>query len=225
MRRSRSSVLALALALAACGGSSSAPPRSAALGCPAGPVTLADAETVAALAGCKAIQSLAIKTGAALDLGALAQLESVAGDLVVGPSFGLEELPLPALRRVGGTLQITSNANLRGVYLRSLEQAAAIEIAGNVGLSTVSMGKLQSVTGSLAIVGNADIEMLDVSSLVAVGGELAIADNPQLVLVEADALASAKSARIENNRTLAEDVTNVLRSKAAPTAPEANIAP
>lgn len=201
------------LALAACGG---APAPATPRACPTTPVTLAGPDDVFGLAGCTALTAVTIRTGSELDFGPLAELASISGDLAIGPSFGLEEIALPKLARVGGAVRIVSNANLRGVYLRSLETAGAIEIGGNAAVSTVSLGRLQSVAGAVSIVGNAELEVLDASSLVAVGGELVLTDNASLAVLEVGALASAGAVRVDNNRALAPDVVEALRSKTRP---------
>lgn len=211
MRRSLAS-----LALAACGG---APAPATPRACPSTAVTLASPEDVAALAGCSALTAVTIRTGGELDFGPLAELTSIRGDLAIGPSFGLEEIALPKLARVGGTVRIVSNANLRGVYLRALETAGAIDIGGNGAVSTVSLGRLRSVAGAVTIVGNAQLEVVDAGSLVTVGGELVLADNATLAVVEAGALSRAGAVRVENNAALAPDVVEALRAKTPSPAP------
>lgn len=208
MRPSRASLLAI---LAGCGGAPSAPGPAP---CPTAPVRLAGPEQVAAFATCTTAAAITIRTGAPLELRALA-VESIAGDLVVGPTFGIEELALTRLRRVGGAIRIASNANLRGLFLPALEEAGAVDIGGNVALTTISLPRLAAVTGAFAIVGSAELELLDASKLVAIGGELALVDNPELGVVELAALARARSTRIENNRSLDPEVVEALR-KAAP---------
>src|SRR5688572_15615187 len=104
MHRRRAEVralTALAAGVAACAG---APPTSATgASCPTDRiVTLGTQDEVDRFAGCTSASGLVIRTGAPLRLAPLRQLESITGDLVVGPTVGLEELSLAELRTVGG---------------------------------------------------------------------------------------------------------------------------
>ena len=167
--------------------------------CPTGAVSLASQDDVARLAACPVASSIAMRTGAALDLGPLARLEVIDGDLRVGPSVGLERLALPRLRSIAGTFRVVGNGNLRAVALPALVRAGRIEIEGNVALTSVALPKLAAVD-SLAIIGEPELEMIDLSALATVG-ELVIADNPKLVILEGPI--AGVSARIEHNAMLA----------------------
>ena len=204
MRRSPSS---LVLIVAACGSSATpATPRA----CPTGAVTLAGQDDVAAVAGCASLASVAIRTGEALDLAPLERLESIAGDLAVGPSVGLGELALRGLREVGGTIKVAGNANLHGVFLPLLARAGSVDIGGNVALTTVSLPRLEA-TGALVVVDNAGLELLDVTKLGQVDRELALVDNGMLVLVDSPALQRAGSVRVEGNKILPDEQVQALR--------------
>jgi hypothetical protein len=184
--------------------------------CPAPEVvSLGVQSDVAAFATCARASGLVIRTGAPIDLAPLVALEQIDGDLVVGPTVGLEQLQLTALRRVGGAIRVTSNGALASVLLPQLETAARIEIAGNAALTTIALPKLASVAGALALTGNHDLALLDLAELVAVGGELAIADQPELALVQAGKLARAGSVRLENVPRLPPEVVDGLRTRAA----------
>jgi hypothetical protein len=197
----------LVLAIAACGSPARpATPRA----CPTGAVTLAGQDDVAAVAGCTALASVAIRTGEALDLTPLERLERIAGDLAVGPSVGLGELALRGLREVGGAIKIAGNANLHGVFLPVLVRAGSFDIGGNVALTTVSLPRLES-TGALAVIDNAGLELLDVTKLGHVEGDLAFVDNGRLVLVDSPALQRVGSVRVEGNKILPDEQVQALR--------------
>jgi hypothetical protein len=179
-------------------------------------VTLAGQENVAAIAGCKSIGGLVIRTGAQLQLGPLRRLELIQGDLVVGPTVGLDEVALKELRDVTGTIRVVSNGNLHAIFLPQLRRAGRIEIDSNVAMTTISLPQLETVAGSLVITHDAELELVELSSLTTVGQELVLADNPKLVLVEAGKLAGAGSVRIESNALLPADQVSVLRATATP---------
>lgn len=214
MRRSRSRAgLAAALALAACGPAHvfHKEPEAA---CGAEAITLASREDVARLAGCKQAGPVTIRTAGALDLSALARLEAIEGDLVVGPSVGLEELALPRLVRIRGKLRVTANGNLRGVFLPKLEAAARVEIEDNVAVSTVALPRLAR-TDALVIRGDAELELVDLSALTAVAGELVLENNPKLTVVEGGPV-TAGTVRIENNPQLPRETIDRVQASMPP---------
>ena len=145
-------------------------------------ITLASAEDVAATAGCREVESITLRTGMALDLKPLGRLETIRGALTIGPSVGFSELALPRLRRTGA-IRIVANGDLQGIFLPALEHAAAFEIEGNHGLSTISAPKLAAVDGAFAVTGNAALEVLNVGAL-AQAGKALVANNPKLTLVD-----------------------------------------
>jgi hypothetical protein len=176
-------------------------------GCPLeGELTIAAQEDVAKIAGCTAISTLVIRTGAKLELAPLGRLEAIRGDLLVGPSVGLEELALPRLRTVDGTIRVVGNGNLRAVFLPKLEHAKRIEIEGNVAISNLSLPKLTAVE-AVVVTGQAELELIDIPSL-AKTSELVITDNPKLVMIEGEV--TAKTLRLENNKQLPAEVNERL---------------
>ncbi len=202
---------AAAAAVVACGA-----PRAGAgepARCPAGAVMLGGPEHVARLAGCLRAGAVTIRTGAALDLGPLGALEVIEGDLAIGPSVGLAEAALPALREVRGAIRVVGNGNLYALRLPRLERAGRVSIEGNSALATLALPRLREVAGELAVTGNPDLELVDAGALESVGGELAIADNANLVLVEAARLLRAGDVRVANNRLLPDEVARALLAK------------
>jgi hypothetical protein len=211
MRRPR--ISALLLVLAGCPGprtGGGAAPSS----CPTDrTIALTSQDEVDRLAGCEALSGITIRTGAPLQLQALRTLETLTGDLVIGPTVGLEELSLAELREVGGAIQVESNNSLRTLLLPRLERAGRIDVESNAALSTISMPRLDSVESSLVVTGNGSLELLYVSAVTRIGKDLVIANNPKLALVEAGKLTSVLEVRVEDNRMLPADQVEALRAK------------
>jgi hypothetical protein len=132
--------------------------------------------------------NLIIRGAARFDLAALAPLESVDGDLIIGPTFDLDVVSVDGLRRVGGALRIVSNGLATGVFLPRLEHAGSIEVAGNVAIAGVSMPALRQVDGDLVVEDNPGLEHLAAGALAEVGGIVRIDGNPALAAEQADAL-------------------------------------
>jgi len=214
MRRSRGSrarTLAALAAASACGAPQPAARDPAR--CPPGAITLAGPEHVARLAGCPRASAVTIRTGAALELGPLASLEAIDGDLAIGPSVGLAGASFPGLRSVGGAIRVVANGDLSALALPRLERAGRVSIEGNSALATLSMPRLREVRGALRISGNPDLELVDAGALEAVGAELAITGNGSLVILEAAQLARAGDVRIADNPLLPDDVARALEAK------------
>src|SRR5215207_11207118 len=130
------------LVLAACGG---APAKRAQPQCNADAnIVLAGQDDVFAAAGCLTIQSLTVRTGAALDLSALSKLHVVLGELRIGPTVGLVELRLPEPHSAG-TITIAGNHDVHGVFLPKLVSAGNVTVEGNVAMTTLSMPRLAKV--------------------------------------------------------------------------------
>lgn len=203
---------ALGAVLAACG---PAPARPAAASCPADRmIVLASQADVARIASCQVAPGVLVRTGAALDLSALRALTAITGDLVIGPTVGIEEVSLGALRRVDGALRVVSNGLLHGLYLPRLERAGDIAIAGNAAIATISLPRLAQVRGALHITDNASLELVDVSALATIGRELVLAGNPRLSLVEATQLQRAAAVQVDLPN-LPPDVAGRLRATVA----------
>ena len=212
MPRSPSS-LAIVLVIG-CGPATTVHPETVRSGCGSDQtVLLGGQDDVAAVAGCTTLPGLTIRTAAPLRLEPLRRLVTITGDLVIGPSVGLDEATLPELRTIGGTLRVISNGNLHGLFLPKLERAGRIEVEANVAITSVSLPRLAAVE-ALVITDDPELELIDVSSLATVGGELVISDNPKLVMIEAGKLAKAPSVKLENNRLLPAEQADALRTLA-----------
>ena len=172
-------------------------------------------DDVAAAAGCLTIASMSIRTGAPLDLTPLTKLHVILGELVVGPSVGFEDLRLPELHSVGA-LTIAGNGNLHGVFLPKLTTAGSVTVDANVAMTTLSMPRLSKVTGDVTIRDGGDLELVELSSLLTIEGALRVENNPKLTLLELAKLERARDVHVENNRSLAADVVEALRARAAP---------
>ena len=217
MRRSRDSVCAGAIAAAlastllACGARPVAPT------CPIDrKLVLAGADDVRRAAGCQTAIGVTVRTGAMLNLSQLTALETIDGDLVIGPTVGIDEIQLSALRTVGGTIHVGSNGSLRGLYLPRLERAGRIEIDGNVALTTLSLPRLAAVDGALVVTDNAALELIDASALASVGKELVISGHPELALLELGKLVKEDGIRVDRAPKLPPEVVEQLGKPTAP---------
>ncbi|MBL0213746.1 MAG: hypothetical protein IPQ07_07675 [Myxococcales bacterium] len=212
MRLSRSSFVVV-FALAGCPGTRTA-------GTPACPmdrtVVISSQEDVGRFAACTTASSLTIRTGATIDLAPLRGLESITGDLAIGPTVGMEEVAFAELREIRGTVKIASNGSLRGIFLPRLERAGRIEIEANASLTTIALPRLETTSGSILILENGVLELIDLSVLATVGKDLVIVDNPVLTLIEAGKLAQVVDLRVEGNRKLPPDQVDGIRAKTPP---------
>lgn len=182
-------------------------------------VTLALQEDVERFAGCELASGLTIRTGATISLAPVQTLETITGDLLVGPTVGVDEISLRELREVGGSIQIESNGSLGGIFLPRLERAGRISIAGNAALTSISMPRLETVLGSLVISENGSLELVTLTGLVTVGKDLVLADNPKLSLVEANKLTTVLEVRVDNNRALPAEQVEALLARSRPKTP------
>jgi hypothetical protein len=179
-------------------------------------IVLSSQEDVARAAGCTAASGLTIRTGATIDVSSMRALQTITGDLTIGPTVGVNEISFLELREIGGSVRVASNGSLRGLFLPRLEKAGRISIEANVSLGTISMPRLAEVAGSILITNDADLELLDLTGLTTVGKELVITDNPKLVLIEAGRLEHAGAIRLDGNRMLPQDQAEALRAKTPP---------
>ncbi len=219
MRRARTdscgrtgAAVLLALALTGCPG----PKAPSTPACPTDrTVVLAAQEDVAAVAACTTLSSVTVRTGATIDLAGLRGLEVITGDLAIGPTVGLDEVSLPELREVGGTVRISSNGSLHGVFLARLEVAGRFEIESNAALTSIALPRLTTTRGSLVIAQNGSLELVDLSQLATVGKDLVITDNPLLTLIQAGKVTQVMELRIERNRALPALQVDAVRAKPA----------
>jgi len=209
MRLSRSSLVAAAL-LAGCPGSRTAGPHS----CPMDrTVILSSQEDVERFAGCTAASSVTIKTGATVNLAPLHALETIDGDLSIGPTVGLDEVAFGELREIGGMVHIVSNGSLRGIFLPRLERVGRIEIEANYELTTISLPRLTLAQGAFMVIDNASLEMIDITTLAEIGKTLVITGNPKLNLIEGGKLAVVQDVVVEGNTHLPSDAIDNVRAK------------
>ncbi len=185
--------------------------------CPADrTIVLASQADVTAFAVCHSASSVVIRTGASLDTSPLRELVEISGDLVIGPTVGIDEIALYNLKSVGGAVKVISNGSLRGLFLPLLERAGRIDIENNVSLTAFIVPRLHTLPGSLVVTDNYDLEMIDASQLESIDNELVIDAQPKLTIVELPKLVHAASVRIDGTPKLGPDVVDALRAKAAP---------
>ncbi|HEX4449765.1 MAG TPA: hypothetical protein VH143_02790 [Kofleriaceae bacterium] len=165
-------------------------------------IAIATQDDVAAFAGCTHARDVAIRTGASVDLAPLAKLERIDGDLVIGPTVGLEEVGLNGLEHVGGAIRASDNAAMHGLYLPRLIDAGRVVVDGNPGLRTIAMPRIAAIHGPLVVADNPRLELLTASDLVAIDRELVIAGEPKLDNLELAHLAAADGVRLDNDPKL-----------------------
>jgi hypothetical protein len=187
-------LVALFAACAACAACASS--LGAAPGAPPGPRctggVITDPADLTRRAGCAAIDGdLAIAGAAIADLGPLAAVREIRGDLTLGPTSRLiDASALGALESVAGDLVAARNFELGGLYLGRLARVdGAVIIERNVALLSASLHNLTSVGGPLACAGNASLERLDLSALREVGGDLTIDVSGDVVIALPDSVA------------------------------------
>jgi hypothetical protein len=171
-------------------------------------------EEVVKVAGCTALLGVEIRTGATVDVTPMRELESIEGDLSIGPTVGVDTLAFNGLLRVGGTIRVVSNGSLRGLFLPRLESAGRIEVENNVVLTTISVPRLHTVKQSIVISNNHGLELLSAGALSNVGGELVIVDHPKLNLVELPRVGQLQAVRLDNNPKLPQELADKLRAGA-----------
>ncbi len=165
-------------------------------------ITITTQDDVARFAGCKSARNVVIRTGAAIDLTPLGKLDDIRGDLIIGPTVGLEEAGLNGLEHVGGAVRVSDNAAMHGLYLPRLLDVGRIVIEGNPGLRTVALPRVAAIHGALAVTDNPKLELLTASELVAIDRELVIAGHPKLENLELAHLAGADGVRVADNPKL-----------------------
>lgn len=188
--------------------------------CPTGrTVELSLPEDVTKFAGCERASGILIRTGATIDVTPLRELEEITGDLVIGPTVGVDTVAFNGLLRVGGTIRVANNGSLRGLYFPRLQKVGRIEVENNVVLMSISLPRLGSVAGSMVIADNNALEMIGAGTLATIGQELVISGHPKLNLLEMTQLSQLSTIRLEENPKLPAEVTEQLRSKASTPGP------
>jgi hypothetical protein len=147
-------------------------------------------EDAAALRGCARLGGLQIRAAGLIDLGGLAGLRAVTGDVVVGPTTGLDNLDaLAGLEEVGGDLTVTHGELLTGAYLSSLRRVGGdLVVTRNPALAGLVLRSLEEVGGDLRITGNPVLLALSADRLAKVGGTLVVDGNPALEAGTAETL-------------------------------------
>ena len=186
MRRAGHALIAVALTGAACRA-----PASPRAGCPTGDVQVRVQADLDGLAGCRALAgAIVIRTAAPIDLRPLAELETIGGDLSIGPTLALTGIDgFGKLRAVGGTLRISSNPLVTGAYFPALERAGAVWVDGNGAMTEWLAPALARVAGDVTVSHNAALEIVDLGKLV-IAGRITFDDNRQLGTVHVPALGS-----------------------------------
>ncbi len=177
-------------------------------------IILGSQEDVQGFAGCKTASGITIRTGASIDVGPLRELEEISGDLVIGPTVGVDEVAFNGLTRIGGAIRVTGNPSLRSLFLPRLEEAGRIAIDSNTQLTTIALPRIALVKGAIVLTDNRSLELFEAGELITVGHELVISGHPKLSNVELDRLTSAEAVRIEGDPKLGVAVVTKIRERA-----------
>jgi hypothetical protein len=206
----------VAAAVAGCGGAAHPAPAR----CPRGDVAISSQDSVEALRGCPALAGdLRIRTGAALDLAALGSLERIRGDLVIGPTLGLDTIAgLGALREVGGTLRLVANGDVTAAFFPALTRAGSVDIDSNLALAQIMFPALTEVGADLLVRRNSMLELVDLGPLTRVGATLALEHNPALASVWVAAPRAAAVRILGNPQLEAATQARLIEGAMAPAA-------
>jgi hypothetical protein len=149
------------------------------------------------------------------DAGGMAGCRVVPGDVAIGPSLLLDSLaPLGELDRVGGSLEVSGNVALGGVFLPALRRVGGeVSLDNNAAVMTISLHRLEEIGGDLRVTDNRSLERLDLGSLRRIGGRLEVSGNRSLDTVVLDRLSSAGDLAIEDNPAWPEEEAQVLRRR------------
>ncbi len=176
-------------------------------------VTIGSQDDVLRLAGCREVTGLVVRTGAWIDLAPLRELESIDGDLVVGPTVGIEEVALNRVTRITGAVRVQKNPSLRGLFLPRLEHAGRIFVEDNGALTTIALPRIATIGGAMIISDNHALELVAAGELTSIGHELVAIDNPKLALLELGRLVTAEAVRIERDPKLPPEKAAEIREK------------
>jgi hypothetical protein len=183
----------VAAALSACGGSSAAPAAPAGPSCPQGNAGVEIDEDARAMAGCRVVP----------------------GDLAIGPSLLLDSLaPLGELERVEGSLEVSGNVALGGLFLPELRRVGgAVSLDSNGAAMTISLHRLEEIGGDLRVTDHRSLERLDLGSLRRIGGRLEVSGNRSLDTVVLDRLSAAGELALEDNPAWPDEEVVALRRR------------
>ena len=174
-------------------------------------IAITTQDDVARFAGCTRARNVVIHTGATVDLAPLAHLDEIRGDLVIGPTVGIEEAGLNGLEHVGGAIRVTDNAAMHGLYLPRLIDAGRVVIDGNRGLRTVALPRAHEIHGAFVVTDNPKLELVTATELVQIDRELVIAGQPKLENLELAHLAAADGVRVDDDPKLPAELVQRLR--------------
>jgi hypothetical protein len=206
-QRSIAFVAAVAGLVASCGHAIKTANRRTASECAQSDVVASDAESIEVYRGCREVKSLRVRSGATLTLSALAELQTVAGDIVVGPSIAVDDVSLPKLRRVGGVVRVSGNMSLTGWYAPELVSVAGVEVADNPVLATLALPRVEHVTRDVTVQRNPALSTILLANLSAIDGALILVRNRQLNIVTTHA--AFRASRVEMTDLPALDWTTV----------------
>jgi hypothetical protein len=123
--------------------------------------------------GCVKVEGNLELGGALTSASDFSALRQVSGNLVIGPSYQLNDLAaLAGLRIVEGSLLVKNNMRLGGLFLGDLSRVGGdVQITGNTALRRVSLHHVSEIGGELTLgEANRGLEAVDLSGLQMLNG-------------------------------------------------------
>ncbi|MCP4449143.1 MAG: hypothetical protein GY811_27990 [Myxococcales bacterium] len=120
--------------------------------------------------GCERIRGDVYLGGALNTAVSFEGLTVIEGDLVIGPSYQLDNLSaLGDMVRIAGDLRVEGNWRLRGAFFGKLQSVGGrIRVIHNIGLVALVLPNLHTF-GALEVSANRNLERIDLSRLEAAG--------------------------------------------------------
>ena len=136
------------------------------------------------------------------DMALLSCLNSVEGNLTIGPTANVTTLRFGGLRTVSGNLVLTRNSALSEADYSIIESVGGFLTLFANSFEEIRLESLNSVGRSLSVQSQTDLPRFIAPALVSVGENIFIQDNPPLELIIMDALLEAERITIMGNTRL-----------------------
>ena len=139
---------------------------------------LDDSEIEHTAFSCSDVFTGSVVIRSANDAAALAHIHTIAGSLQAAAP--LDELALPELVHLSGSLGVAGVDGLTRISLPQLVDAGGLTIENDAALTSVDLPSLAHVAGDLVLRGNAALEDLTAFAATASAGSVTLDDNPAL---------------------------------------------
>jgi hypothetical protein len=154
-----------------------------------GSAIVSDQEDITALEAFTTIEGNLVVVDSDIENLALPHLHTITGSLLIKENTDLQSINLPELSTTGGLVYIWKNVSLWGIALPKLKEASSnVVFKDNDLVTQLSLPALEQVGGSLNINGNGALQELGLASLNETGVNLEIYNNMYLHTVSAASL-------------------------------------